>query len=196
MPSFEEIENPRSSLATEVYSSDGVLLGKYYFQNRSTSSFDEIPEMIRNCLIATEDIRFYDHSGIDYWGQFAAFIQTMIGDKRGASTITQQLAKNLFPRPVNANVFTTILSKFKEWVIAIKLERRYTKDEILNLYLHCGVTFSWLEKFLSRIGLNSSAWHNVHHCDVNANFGEVSFIWDKICKTTKEDFAKKKAAKA
>lgn len=135
MPSFEEIENPRSSLATEVYSSDGVLLGKYYFQNRSTSSFDEIPEMIRNCLIATEDIRFYDHSGIDYWGQFAAFIQTMIGDKRGASTITQQLAKNLFPRPVNANVFTTILSKFKEWVIAIKLERRYTKDEILNLYL-------------------------------------------------------------
>jgi len=67
---------------------------------------------------------------------------------------------------------------------------------ILNLYLHCGVTFAWLEKFLSRVGLNSSAWHNVHHCDVNANFGEVSFIWDKICKTTKEDFAKKKAAKA
>jgi sterol desaturase/sphingolipid hydroxylase (fatty acid hydroxylase superfamily) len=64
----------------------------------------------------------------------------------------------------------------------------------LNLYLHCGVTFSWLEKLLPRIGLNSSAWHNVHHSDVNANFGEVSFIWDKVCKTTRADFMKKKAA--
>lgn len=135
MPSFEEIENPNSSLATEVYSADGILLGKYYFENRSTSSFDEIPQVIRNCLIATEDVRFYDHSGIDYWGQFAAIISTILGDQRGGSTITQQLAKNLFPRPSNANVFTTVLSKFKEWVIAIKLERRYTKDEIINLYL-------------------------------------------------------------
>lgn len=134
MPSFEELENPNSELATEVYSSDGVLLGKYYFQNRSTSSFEEIPPMIRNCLIATEDIRFYKHSGIDYWGQTRAIIKTVFGDKQGGSTITQQLAKNLFPRPSN-NVFSTVLSKFKEWVIAIKLERRYTKDEILNLYL-------------------------------------------------------------
>src|SRR6185295_2443645 len=118
----------------EVYSSDGVLLGKYYFQNRSTSSFEEIPPMIRNALIATEDIRFYKHSGIDYWGQTRAIIKTIFGNKQGGSTITQQLAKNLFPRPSN-NVFSTVLSKFKEWVIAIKLERRYTKDEILNLYL-------------------------------------------------------------
>jgi penicillin-binding protein 1A len=99
MPSFQDLENPKSSLATEVYSSDGVLIGKYYFQNRSTSSFDEIPEMIRNCLIATEDVRFYRHSGIDYWGQFAAVISTILGDQRGGSTITQQLAKNLFPAP-------------------------------------------------------------------------------------------------
>src|SRR5580765_6547074 len=97
MPSFEEIENPHSSLATEVYSVDGVLLGKYYYENRSTSSCDEIPKMIRNSLIATEDIRFYHHSGIDYWGQFAAIISTLLGDQRGGSTITQQLAKNLFP---------------------------------------------------------------------------------------------------
>src|SRR5262245_893201 len=105
MPSFEEIENPHSSIATEVYSSDGVLLGKYYYQNRSTSSFDEIPEVIRNCLIATEDIRFYKHSGIDYWGQVAAVLSTLVGDQRGGSTITQQLAKNLFPRPTNVNLF-------------------------------------------------------------------------------------------
>lgn len=97
MPSFDEIENPRNSLATEVYSSDGVLLGKYYYQNRSASSFNEIPKIIQNCLIATEDVRFYKHSGIDYWGQFAALVSTILGDQRGGSTITQQLAKNLFP---------------------------------------------------------------------------------------------------
>jgi penicillin-binding protein 1A len=151
MPSFDEIENPRNSLATEVYSSDGVLLGKYYYQNRSTSSFNEIPKIIQNCLIATEDVRFYKHSGIDYWGQFAALVSTILGDQRGGSTITQQLAKNLFPRPRKANVFTTILSKLKEWVIAIKLERRYTKDEILNLYLQT-VEFSE-----NSFGINSAA---------------------------------------
>jgi penicillin-binding protein 1A len=135
MPSFEEVENPNSALATELYSSDGVLLGKYFFENRSTSSFEEIPAMIRNCLIATEDIRFYQHSGIDYWGTFRAVVKTVLGDKEGGSTITQQLAKNLYKRPEDPNIFETLGSKFKEWVIAIKLERRYTKDEILNLYL-------------------------------------------------------------
>ncbi|MBA3649375.1 MAG: transglycosylase domain-containing protein [Chitinophagales bacterium] len=135
MPSFDELENPKNSLATEVYSADGILLGKYYFENRSPISYDEIPAMIRKCLIATEDVRFYQHSGIDFRGQFAAIFSTLLGDKRGGSTITQQLAKNLFPRPQNASVITTIFSKFKEWVIAVKLERRYTKDEILDLYL-------------------------------------------------------------
>ncbi|MCS6990271.1 MAG: transglycosylase domain-containing protein [Chitinophagales bacterium] len=134
MPSFEELENPHSALATEVYSADGVLLGTYFIENRSPSTLEEIPLMVRQCLIATEDIRFYRHSGIDYRGQFAALVSTLLGDVRGGSTITQQLAKNLFPRPGN-NLVATILSKFKEWVIAIKLERRYTKDEILNLYL-------------------------------------------------------------
>src|SRR5436853_433932 len=94
MPSFEELENPKSELATEVYSADGVLLGKYFFENRSTSTFDEIPPMIRNCLVATEDIRFYNHSGIDYWGQVRAVLSTLIGNQQGGSTITQQLAKN------------------------------------------------------------------------------------------------------
>lgn len=135
MPSLGELENPKNNLATEVYSSDGVLLGKYYFQNRSPITFEEIPPMIRNCLIATEDVRFYQHSGIDFKGQFDALLSTLTGDKRGGSTITQQLAKNLFPRPENGNFFTTVLSKFKEWIIAIEIERRYTKDEIIDLYL-------------------------------------------------------------
>lgn len=134
MPSFEELENPHSALATEVYSADGVLLGTYFIENRSPLTLDEIPLTLRQCLIATEDIRFYRHSGIDYRGQAAAVISTLLGDVRGGSTITQQLAKNLFPRPGD-NLLATLLSKFKEWVIAIKLERRYTKDEILNLYL-------------------------------------------------------------
>src|SRR5215813_559296 len=99
MPSFDDLENPKSSLATEVYSADGVMLGKYYFENRSPITYEEIPASVRNCLIATEDFRFYQHSGIDFKGQIAAIFSTLMGDKRGGSTITQQLAKNLFPRP-------------------------------------------------------------------------------------------------
>jgi penicillin-binding protein 1A len=136
LPSFEEIENPKSMLATEVYSADGVLIGKYYFENRSIANFDEIPQKLKNTLIAREDIRFYDHSGIDFWGTVGGILSTFRGDKRGASTITQQLAKNLFPRQGHKNFLGTLKAKLKEWVTAVKLERRYTKDEIINLYLN------------------------------------------------------------
>ncbi|GDX51867.1 penicillin-binding protein 1A [Bacteroidota bacterium] len=140
MPTFEELENPKSSLATEVYSSDGVLLGKYYFQNRSESSFDEIPASLKNALIATEDIRFYEHSGIDYWGTVGGVVSTLLGDKRGASTISQQLALNLFSSR-EKNPWKRMTQKLKEWIIAVKLERRYTKEEIINLYFNT-VAFS------------------------------------------------------
>ncbi len=136
MPSFEQLENPRSQLATEVYSAEGILLGKYYFQNRSIASFEEIPPLLKNTLLATEDIRFYDHSGIDYWGTLRAIVATLMGDKEGASTITQQLAKNLFPRPKERTLSTILTAKLKEWITSVKLERRYTKDEIINLYLN------------------------------------------------------------
>jgi penicillin-binding protein 1A len=136
MPSFEQLENPKSQLATEVYSAEGILLGKYYFQNRSIASFEEIPPLLKNTLLATEDIRFYDHSGIDYLGTLRAIISTAMGDKEGASTITQQLAKNLFPRPKERTLRTVLTAKLKEWIISVKLERRYTKDEIINLYLN------------------------------------------------------------
>ena len=140
LPSFEELENPKSSLATEVYSADGVLLGKYYFQNRSESSFEEIPANLKNALIATEDIRFYDHSGIDYLGTVGGIVSTLMGDKRGASTISQQLALNLFSTR-EKNTFKRATQKLKEWIIAVKLERRYTKEEIINLYFNT-VAFS------------------------------------------------------
>lgn len=140
MPSFEDLENPKSSLATEVYTSDSILLGKYYFQNRSEASFEEIPAVLKNALIATEDIRFYSHSGIDYWGTVGGIVSTLMGDKRGASTITQQLALNLFSQR-EKNSFKRMMQKLKEWITAVKLERRYTKDEILNLYFNT-VAFS------------------------------------------------------
>lgn len=135
MPSLDELENPKSLLATEVYSSDGVLLGKYYLENRSVYDFDETNPNLKNALLATEDVRFFDHNGIDYWGTISAMFSTLHGSTRGASTITQQLAKNLFTkRPSNS--VSRLMQKFKEWIIAVKLERRFTKDEIINLYFN------------------------------------------------------------
>ena len=137
MPNIEELENPKSSLASELYSADGVMMGQYYIQKRSYVPFNEIAPMMFKALIATEDERFFDHSGIDAKRLVGAVVG--LGSKGGASTITQQLAKNLFhyddeeDRP---NIVIRLIQKLKEWVIAIKLERRYTKDEIANMYLN------------------------------------------------------------
>ena len=99
LPKLEELENPKNALASEVISSDGVTMGKYYLQNRSNATFSELSPNLVNALIATEDIRFYEHSGIDMRGTFAIVFYTLTGKNRGSSTITQQLAKNLFGRP-------------------------------------------------------------------------------------------------
>ncbi|MFN8255438.1 MAG: transglycosylase domain-containing protein [Bacteroidales bacterium] len=141
MPNFKELENPESNLASEVISSDRQLLGKYYRENRTIVQFENLPTHLVNALVATEDIRFYDHSGIDVRGLFRVLFRTVIlRDKSGGggSTITQQLAKNLFPRDsiIDRSVFHLALTKFKEWVIAVKLERNYTKEEILAMYLN------------------------------------------------------------
>jgi len=137
MPSFSELENPRTNLATEVYSVDGELLGKYYLENRSPCKYDELSLHLINALKATEDVRFEKHSGIDIraLGRVLAGVITK-SNKGGGSTITQQLAKNLFPRDPDANKITVILTKFKEWVVAVKLEREYAKNEILAMYLN------------------------------------------------------------
>lgn len=138
MPTFEELENPQSNLASEVWSSDQVLLGKYYKENRSTCQFKDLSPNIINALIATEDARFEKHSGIDFRSFFRVTFGMLTGNRGagGGSTITQQLAKNLFPRDVNAGFFKIVFRKFKEWIIAIKLERNYTKPEILAMYLN------------------------------------------------------------
>lgn len=138
MPSFEELENPKNSLATEIYSADKVLLGKFYFQNRSFIKYEDLsPDMV-HALIATEDVRFNDHSGIDLIGlaRVAKGLVTANKNAGGGSTLSQQLAKMLFPRERFSNKIDMVFRKFREWVIAVKLERSYTKEEILTMYLN------------------------------------------------------------
>ncbi|HRO44152.1 MAG TPA: biosynthetic peptidoglycan transglycosylase, partial [Flavipsychrobacter sp.] len=133
MPSMKELENPSSALSSEVLAADGTVIGRYYIQDRSTSKFEEISPNVLNALLATEDARFYDHSGIDGIAVLRAV--AFLGKEGGGSTLTQQLAKNLFPRK-NANLFTLPFIKLKEWVLAVKLERNLTKNEIITLYLN------------------------------------------------------------
>jgi penicillin-binding protein 1A len=137
MPSFEELENPKSNLATEIYSSDHETLGKYYIENRSNIHYRELSSNVINALIATEDSRFNEHSGVDIKAIFRVLFGMITGTNRGGgSTISQQLAKNLFPRKKDRNFFETAIIKFKEWGTAIKLERDYSKDEILAMYMN------------------------------------------------------------
>jgi len=135
MPSMNELENPSSALSSDVYAADGTLIGRYYVQDRSNSKFSEISENVFHALLATEDARFYEHSGIDPVATAAIPFYILTGKKRGSSTITQQLAKNLFPRK-NENILTLPFIKLKEWVMAVKLERNLTKNEIITLYLN------------------------------------------------------------
>ena len=133
MPSLQELENPEADLASEIISSDGVLMGKYYSENRSEVRFDEISPNVFHALIATEDERFYDHSGIDAQALGRAFFS--LGRQGGGSTITQQLAKMILKQG-RGNFFLRGTQKIKEWIIAVKLERNFTKEEILTLYLN------------------------------------------------------------
>lgn len=135
LPTFEILENPQTNLASEVISSDGKTLGKYYLSdNRTPVPFDDLPDHLVNALVATEDERFYDHSGIDAWGTLRAV--AFLGSRGGASTISQQLAKQLFTDQVSANIRERILQKIKEWIIAVQLEKQYTKEEIIAMYFN------------------------------------------------------------
>lgn len=139
LPSFEQLENPKTNVATEVYSSDMKLLGKWYIENRSPIKFKDLSQNIVNALRATEDVRFESHSGIDLRGLFRVVVRTMVlrqSSSGGGSTITQQLAKNLFPRKRFSSTPDKIITKIKEWITAIKLERNYTKEEIMAMYLN------------------------------------------------------------
>lgn len=137
LPSVHELEDPKSNTATEVISADGVVLGKYFRENRTNVTYDHLPKCLVDALLATEDVRFYDHTGIDLKAVGRAVLGVVIRDsKGGGSTITQQLAKNLFPRKRHISKVQLALQKFKEWVIAARLEHTFTKEEILALYFN------------------------------------------------------------
>src|SRR5690554_1286567 len=135
MPTFDELENPSSSVATEIISSDGKTLGKFYLENRVPIKYEDLPQHLVDALIATEDERFREHSGIDARGTMRAIFKA--GSSGGASTITQQLAKNLFHGSSGStNKLHRVIQKIKEWIIAVRLERQYTKNEIIAYYLN------------------------------------------------------------
>lgn len=134
LPTFEELENPKSKLATSIYASNGDVLGRYFIENRVPITFEQLSPNIVNALVATEDLRYYGHSGIDARGLARAVV--FMGSKGGASTITQQLAKLLYTERSARNIFERLLQKLKEWITAVKLERSYTKEEIMAMYLN------------------------------------------------------------
>ena len=145
MPNLKSLENPRSELASEIYSADNVLMGKYFRENRTPAEYEDLPQHLVDALIATEDARFEEHSGIDpkATGRVAAGLLTG-GSGGGGSTLTQQLAKVLFRTRDDLNDgalndvpgVRMLITKTKEWILAIRLERSYTKREILRMYLN------------------------------------------------------------
>ena len=137
MPTFEELENPQTNLATQIISCDGKVLGSYYVENRSNVRFSDLSPYLPQALVSIEDERFYSHSGIDGKSLFRVAYGVLTGNKKGGgSTITQQLAKNLFPRGENLSKAKLVLRKFQEWITATKLEYNYSKDEIIAMYLN------------------------------------------------------------
>ena len=145
LPAFEELENPKNNLATEIYSEDGEMIGCFFIQNRSYVDYGELSPSLVAALISTEDMRFYSHSGIDFVSLARVAVKTVaLGNRSqgGGSTITQQLAKNLYPRDttVYGNPISKgsrlVIAKLKEWITAVMLEYNYTKEEIITMYLN------------------------------------------------------------
>ena len=149
MPSFEDLENPNSNLATEIISSDGVVLGKFYNENRTAIKYKDLPKSLVDELVSTEDERFYEHSGIDGKRTLGAAVK--LGSNGGASTITQQLAKLLFHGEGSKFLPFRMIQKAKEWIIAVRLERQYTKNEIIALY------FNQVDFVNGAVGIRSAA---------------------------------------
>jgi penicillin-binding protein 1A len=139
LPSLEELENPRPNLASKVYTADGELLGQFFIENRIETDLDSLPPHLINALIATEDRRFFDHWGVDLPRFFKAMIKNIfsLSLREGASTITQQLTKNLYElKSTGENQLDKAIRKIREWITAIQIEKNFTKEEILELYLN------------------------------------------------------------
>jgi penicillin-binding protein 1A len=152
LPDTETLANPKTNLATEVYTGDKVVIGRYYRENRSDVGYDNLPTHLTDALLATEDVRFRSHSGIDFKGLIRAGIY--MGSKGGGSTLTQQLAKMLFTKKYDRTGFweRVVMQKPKEWIIASRLEKQYTKDEIISMYLN---RYDFLNQ---AVGIKSAAY--------------------------------------
>ncbi|WP_437918052.1 transglycosylase domain-containing protein [Sphingobacterium sp. LRF_L2] len=152
LPTFEQLENPKSNLASEILADDLRVLGTYYQHNRSNVKYSELSPYLIQALISTEDRRFYDHSGIDYSRNVTAILYTLVGNKQGGSTITQQLALNLFAERRERNSIKRMMQKVQEWITAVRLERSYTKEEIITMYFNT-VDFGYMNTY----GIKSAA---------------------------------------
>ena len=149
LPKVDDLVNPKSNLATEVYTADGKILGRYFYQNRVNVGYDDISPFVVEALVSTEDERYYNHSGIDLRGLGRAIFY--LGKKGGASTITQQLAKMLFHEREGSSTWSKIKQKLQEWIISAQLERLYTKDEVVAMY------FNRFDFINSAVGIKSGA---------------------------------------
>jgi penicillin-binding protein 1A len=169
LPSTGDLTNPKTNLASEVISCDMKTLGKYYAENRVNVKYKDLDTMMVAALIATEDARFYKHSGVDGMGLLRVITRTILGGHEssgGGSTLSQQLAKMLFPREKLHSKWKIIGRKIKEWIIAVRLERQYTKNEIMTMYLN---KFDFLNQ---AVGIKSAAqiapcwlgWPKIHPC--------------------------------
>ncbi len=137
LPAVEELENPKPMLASNVYSIDGELIGQFFRENRIKISIKKINRSVINALVATEDTKFYSHWGVDIDRFVKAMVKTAFGNRQGASTITQQLAKNIYGlKDYNESSFATVVRKVREWITAVQIEKKYTKNEILEMYLN------------------------------------------------------------
>ncbi len=139
IPSIEELENPDSKLATQVIAEEGEILTTYHIENRTFVGYEELPQSLVQAAVATEDKRFYEHSGVDLQSLGRVLFRTLLSrdsSQGGGSTITQQLAKTLYPRGAHVGGLGMVWIKLKEWITAIKLERNYTKDEIMDMYMN------------------------------------------------------------
>lgn len=171
LPTFEQLENPKNNLATEIISEDGIVLGKYFFENRSRVSYNEIPENLINAFISTEDVRFRNHSGIDGRALLRAIYGALTGKSSsgGASTITQQLSKMLFTDKPSSGI-DRVMQKLKEWIISAQLEKRYTKDEILTMYLN---RFDWVN---NAVGIKSASKVYFNKSPIDLNVSESAML--------------------
>jgi len=171
LPTFEQLENPKNNLATEIISEDGIVLGKYFFENRSRASYNEIPENLINAFISTEDVRFRNHSGIDGRALLRAIYGALTGKSSsgGASTITQQLSKMMFTEQPSSGI-DRVMQKLKEWIISGQLEKRYTKDEILTMYLN---RFDWVN---NAVGIKSASKVYFNKSPIDLNISESAML--------------------